>query len=56
MNKILFILAFLAIGVQLRAQSNLPVRLALISETDPAATAADVLTAQFSHDSKIQLL
>ncbi len=42
--------------MQLRAQSNAPVRLALISETDQAATAVDILTAQFSSNSKIQLL
>jgi hypothetical protein len=56
MKKILFILVSLAITVQLRAQSNTPVRLALISETDPAGAAADILTAQFSSNPKIQLL
>jgi len=56
MKRILSILVLLAITAQLQAQSNAPVRLALISENDPAATAADVLTAQFSSNSKIQLL
>ena len=56
MKRILFVAVFLTIAMQLRAQSNAPVRLALISENDQAATAADVLTVQFSHDSKIQLL
>jgi hypothetical protein len=41
---------------QIHAQSNAPVRLALISETDQAATAVDILTAQFSGNNKIQLL
>ncbi len=56
MKKAIFILFILAIAAQLRAQSNAPMRLALISETDQAATAVDVLTAQFSSDPKIQLL
>jgi len=56
MNKTLFFLVFLTITAQICAQSNMPVRLALISETDLAATAADVLTAQFSSNQKIQLL
>ncbi|MGA2870489.1 MAG: calcium-binding protein, partial [Verrucomicrobiota bacterium] len=38
------------------AQSNAPVKLALISETDEAIPAADLLTAKLSGDDKIQLL
>ncbi len=38
------------------AQSNAPVKLALISETDEAMPAADLLTAKLSGDDKIQLL
>jgi len=56
MNKrFLFFIALFAF-TRLLAQTNGPVRLALISENDPAATAADVLTAQFSGNQKIQLL
>ena len=56
MKRILFVAVFLVIIAQLRAQSNAPARLALISETDQAASAVDILTAQFSNDPKIQLL
>ena len=38
------------------AQSNTPVKLALISETDEVMPAADLLTAKLSGDDKIQLL
>jgi len=45
-----------ALASQLSAQKNEPVRLALITETDEASTALDVLTAQLSGNPKIQLL
>ena len=56
MKKRLFVLLALAMTAQLQAQSNEPVRLALISETDGAMSVADVLTVQFSDNPKIQLL
>jgi Ca2+-binding EF-hand superfamily protein len=51
--------AFLIISIfvsRLSAQTNEPVRLALISETDEASAASDILTAQLSGNPKIQLL
>jgi len=54
--KTFLITLLLALALQLPAQSNAPIRLALISETDAAAPAVDVLTAQFSANPKLQLL
>ena len=48
--------AVLFLTSKLFAQTNEPVKLALISETDEAMPAADVLTAQLSSNSKIHLL
>jgi len=56
MKAVVSILAFLIFATLLPAQTNAPVRLAIISEMDEAGTVADILTAQFSSDPKIQLL
>src|ERR1017187_9712453 len=56
MKKLLETLAIVILSTRLFAQSNEPVRLALIAETDEAATASDVLTAQLSANPKVQLL
>jgi hypothetical protein len=56
MKSILFVFAVLISAPQLLAQKDEPVRLAVISESDTAAVAADVLTAQLSHNDKIHLL
>ena len=54
--NVLLVLMLLMLVLSAQAQTNAPVRLALISETDEAATAAEVLTAQFSGNAKVQLL
>ena len=56
MKKLLETLAIVILSSRLFAQSNEPVRLALIAETDEAATASDVLTAKLSGNQKVQLL
>ena len=56
MKKWFWIILVLVATAKLSAQTNAPVRLALISESDEAITAADVLTAQLSTNEKIQLL
>jgi hypothetical protein len=56
MKNILFVFAILMFAPHLPAQTNEPVRLAVISESDTAAVAADVLTAQLSGNDKIHLL
>jgi len=56
MKKISGVWGVLLLAAQLSAQSNAPVRLALIAETGEAASASDVLTAQLSGNPKIQLL
>jgi hypothetical protein len=56
MKKLLGALVVVILASRLFAQSNEPVRLALISESDEASTASDVLTAQLSSNSKIHLL
>ena len=56
MKKLLSALTIVILATRLLAQSNAPVRLALVAETDEAATALDVLTAQLSGNQKIQLL
>ncbi|MGA2279317.1 MAG: hypothetical protein ABSG80_03320 [Verrucomicrobiota bacterium] len=56
MKKLLAALAIVILATQLLAQSNMPVRLALIAETDEASAASDVLTVQLSANQKIQLL
>ena len=56
MKKLLGTLAIVILATRLLAQSNAPVRLALIAETGEASTAADVLTAQLSGNPKVQLL
>jgi len=56
MKKLFGALMILILAARLSAQSNEPVRLALISESDEASTASDILTAQLSGNPKIQLL
>jgi len=56
MKKILGALTVLILATRLLAQSNEPVRLALITETDEASAASDVLTAQLSGNPKLHLL
>ena len=56
MKKFLETLAIVILSTRLFAQSNEPVRLALIAETDEAASASDILTAQLSGNQKVQLL
>ncbi len=47
---------FLFLAVRLAAQPNVPVKLALITESAAAQPAADLLTASFSTNAQIQLL
>jgi hypothetical protein len=56
MKKLSGTLAIVILAIRLLAQSNAPVRLALIAETDEAAVASDVLTAELSGNKKLQLL
>ncbi len=56
MKTVLGILVFLLIAAPLFAQTNSPVKLALVAETDEAAGAVDVLTAQLSGDNRVRLL
>jgi hypothetical protein len=56
MKKLSRVLAIIILTTRVLAQSNEPVRLALITETDEAAAASDVLTAQLSGNQKIHLL
>ena len=56
MKKILFILATFIITPQLPAQSNGPVRLAIVPETVEVGAAADVLTAEFTKNNNVHLL
>jgi len=58
MNKAIGIVILLALvlALTLRAQTNMPARLAIVSETDDTAAAADLLTAQLSSQPNIQLL
>src|ERR1700733_11848547 len=56
MKRVLFIFVILAFALRLPAQTNGPVRLALISESNDASAAADVLTAELSSHANLQLL
>jgi curli biogenesis system outer membrane secretion channel CsgG len=56
MNKWAMVFLVLAAAVESPAETNAPVRLAVVSETSEAMTVADVLTAQLTGNSKIQLL
>ena len=49
-------MAIIIIATRLLAQSNPPVRLALIADTDEASAASDVLTAQLSRNPRLHLL
>ena len=49
-------LVIIILATRLLAQSNTPVRLALIAETEEASAASDVLTAQLSGNPKLHLL
>lgn len=50
------ILAWLMTALPLAAQTNAPVRLALVSDSDTGAAAVDVLTAELSGNPQVQLL
>ena len=56
MKRISLIFAILIFALRLPAQTNTPIRLALVSETDEASAAADVLTAELSSHKNLQLL
>jgi hypothetical protein len=56
MKHILFFVAVLISATRLPAQTNEPIRLAVIPESKETSAAADVLTAQLSRDSRIILL
>ncbi|HVU09531.1 MAG TPA: hypothetical protein VHG89_13440 [Verrucomicrobiae bacterium] len=56
MKKFCSLFTILFLAAKLFAQTNEPVKLALISETDGASAASDLLTAQLSSDSEIHLL
>ncbi len=46
----------MVLAIHLPAQTNVPIRLAIISESPETAAAADVLTAEFSKDASLHLL
>ena len=56
MKTILLLLAGLIFTAQLQAQSNAPVRLAILPETPDTGAAADVLTAEFTKNANVHLL
>ncbi len=56
MKAILLLLAGIVVTTQLQAQSNAPVRLAIVPETPEAGAVADLLTAEFSRNVKMHLL
>jgi Ca2+-binding EF-hand superfamily protein len=56
MKKLFWIFSISLLTLRLTAQSNQPVQLALISETDEASVDSDILTAQLSGNQKIHLL
>ena len=56
MKRTCLIIAILISALRLPAQTNAPVRLALISESADASAAADVLTAELSNHKNLQLL
>src|ERR1039457_4262114 len=56
MKKALFIIVLAAIALQARGQTKAVVRLALVSESNDASAAADVLTVQLSGHNDLQLL
>jgi curli biogenesis system outer membrane secretion channel CsgG len=56
MQNILVIVAVLISALQLPAQTNAPLRLALVAESAEASAAADVLTAELSIRKNLQLL
>jgi hypothetical protein len=56
MKRILLIFALVNFAAQSPAQSNEPVKLALLAESSGAADTADVLTARLSSDGKLRLL
>jgi len=56
MKNILFIFTILAFALRSPGQTNEPVRLALVSESDEASAVVDVLTAELSGHKNLQLL
>jgi TolB-like protein len=56
MRRVLAIFILLLLALRVSAQTGTPVRLALIAESDAAASVADVLTAELSSQKNLQLL
>ncbi len=56
MKSTLFVLVILIFAVRLPAQTNAPVRLALVCESEDASAEGDVLTAELSSHKNLQLL
>src|ERR1700733_11113704 len=56
MNRFILALMFLTLAPQLPAQTNGSAGLALIAETDEASPALDILTAELSNRTNLQLL
>src|ERR1700744_2700837 len=56
MIKFVLTLVILAMGLPLLAQTNVPVRLAVVAESDDNSSALDVLTAELSHQPNLQVL
>ena len=56
MKSILFVLVILIFAARLPAQTDVPVRLALVSESDEASAVVDVLTAELSGHKNLELL
>lgn len=56
MKNLFGLLVILLWAASLPAQTNSPVRLAIVPETPQAAAAADLLTAEFSQNRQVQLL
>jgi EF hand len=55
-KSVLFIFTILAFALRSPGQTNEPVRVALVSESDEASAVVDVLTAEFSGHKNLQLL
>jgi len=56
MKQVLFIFVVVAFTIRLPGQTNVPVRLALVTESAETSAAADVLTAELSSHKNLQLL
>jgi hypothetical protein len=54
--RISLLIVFLALALQVSGQTGMPTRLALVTESNEAFPAADMLTAQLSRDTNLPLL